>query len=106
MTAYDLYLESGPRRRKTMVHVLDLLGCVAVGTTTDEAIAATPQAIQTFRRFLYRHGEDIDPNAPFDTRVAEHLMEGDFIGNGSAYIPFGPAVRGARALRKPRGGGS
>lgn len=89
MTIYDLYLESGPRRRKTMVHVLDLLGCVAVGPTTDEAIAATPQAIQTFHRFLHRNGEDIDPNAPFDTRVAEHIMEGDFIGNGSPYILFG-----------------
>ena len=25
MSTYDLYLESGPRRRKTMGHVLDLL---------------------------------------------------------------------------------
>jgi hypothetical protein len=31
VTVHDLYLESGPKRRKTMVHVLDLLGCVAVG---------------------------------------------------------------------------
>ena len=73
MTTYDLYLESGPRRRKTMVHVLDLLGCVAVGPTTDDAIAATPEAIRAYRRFLCRHGEDIDPDAPFDTRVAEHI---------------------------------
>ncbi len=34
MTTYELYLESGPRRRKTMVHVLDLRGRVAAGRTT------------------------------------------------------------------------
>jgi len=90
MTAYGLYLESGPRRRKTMVHVLDVLGCVAVGPTTEEAIAATPEAIQAYRRFLHRHGENIDPGAPFDTRIVEHITEGDFIGNGSPYILFGP----------------
>ncbi len=30
MTVDALYLESGPGRRKTLVHVLDLLGCLAV----------------------------------------------------------------------------
>ena len=90
MITYDLSLESGPRRRKTMVHVLALLGCVAVGPTTDDAIAATPEAIRAYRRFLHRLGEDIDPSAPFDTRVAEHITKGDFIGNGSPSILFGP----------------
>lgn len=90
MTTYGLYLESGPRRRKTMVHVFDLLGCVAVGPTTDDAIDATPEAIRAFRRFLHRHGEKIDVDAPFDTRVAEHITEGSFIGNGSPYILFSP----------------
>jgi predicted RNase H-like HicB family nuclease len=90
VTIYDLYLESGPRRRKTMVHVLDLLGCVAVGPTTDEALAATPEAIAAFRRFLNRHGEAIDVDDPFETRIVEHVTEGYFIGNGSPYILFGP----------------
>ena len=45
MTTYALYLESGPRRRKTMVHALDLLGCVAVGPTTEDALAATPDEV-------------------------------------------------------------
>ncbi len=58
MTTYDLYRESGPLRRKTMVHVLDLPGCVAVGPTTEEAIAATSEAIRTYRRFLRRHGAE------------------------------------------------
>jgi predicted RNase H-like HicB family nuclease len=90
MITYDLYLESGPRRRKTMVHVLDLLGCVAVGPSTDEAVAATPEAIDGFRRFLHRSGEPIDPVAAFDTRIAEHVTTGSWMGNGSPYFSFGP----------------
>ncbi len=90
MTVYDLYLESGPLRRKTMVHVLDLLGCVAVGPTTEAALAATPDAIRAYRRFLNRHGELAAPDAPFETRVAEHITEGDWLGNGSPYLVFGP----------------
>jgi len=90
MTTYDLYLESGPRRRKTMVHVLDLLGCVAVGPITEEAIDAAPEAIRLFRRFLHRHGEPVGPDAPFDTRIAEHVTTGAWLGNGSPYVVFGP----------------
>ncbi|MGD9890752.1 MAG: type II toxin-antitoxin system HicB family antitoxin [Dehalococcoidia bacterium] len=90
MITYDLYLESGPRRRKTMVHVLDLLGCIAVGPTTEDAIAATPEAIACFRRFLHRSGEPIDREAVFDTRIAEHLTTGSWMGNGSPYFAFGP----------------
>ncbi len=89
-TSYDLYLESGPKRRKTMVHALDLLGCVAVGPTTDDALAATPEAIRAFLRFLRRHGEPVDPDAPFGTRVVEHATEGSWLGNGAPYLTFGP----------------
>jgi predicted RNase H-like HicB family nuclease len=90
MITYDLYLESGPRRRKTMVHVLDLLGCVAVGPTTEDAVAATPEAIDGFRRFLQRTGEPIDPGTAFGTRIAEHVTTGGWMGNGSPYFSFGP----------------
>ena len=89
-TIYDLYLESGPKRRKTMVHALDLLGCVAVGPTTEDALAATPDAIRAFLRFLQRHGEPADPDAPFETRIIEHVTEGDWLGNGSPYLLFAP----------------
>jgi predicted RNase H-like HicB family nuclease/uncharacterized damage-inducible protein DinB len=90
LTVYDLYLESGPRRRKTMVHVLDLLGCVAVGPTTEDAIAATPEAIGRFLSFLERHGEPGDPSVPFDMRIAEHVTQGQWLGNGSPYLAFAP----------------
>lgn len=91
-TTYDLYLESGPRYRTTMVHVLDpeLLGCVAVGPTTAAALAATPEAIRAFGRFLHRHGELVDTNEPFQTQVAEHITEGEMLGSGSPYLLFGP----------------
>jgi predicted RNase H-like HicB family nuclease/uncharacterized damage-inducible protein DinB len=88
MTTYALHLESGPKHRKTMVHVPALLGCVAVGPTTDEALAATPDAIRAYLRFLLRHAVVADPEAPFDVEVAEHITEGDWLGNGSPYVVF------------------
>ena len=86
MTRYDLYLESGPRRKKTMVHVLQLLGCIANGPTTDEALARTPDAINAFRRFLARHGEAIDLTEPIETQIAVHVTEGVWLGNGDPSI--------------------
>ena len=86
MLTYDLHLESGPQRRKTMVHVPQLLGCIANGPTTEAAVAATPEAIRAFRGFLHRHGEPLDPEQPFETRIAEHITEGGWLGNGSPYI--------------------
>jgi hypothetical protein len=89
---YALYLESGPKRRKTMVHVIELLGCVAVGPTTEEAIAATPEAISAFRRFLKRIGEDADPGEAFTTHVEEHVTEGTWLGNGDPYVIYAPEL--------------
>ena len=91
MAAYALYLESGPKHKKTMVHVLDLLGCVAVGPTTEAALDATPDTIRAYLRFLKRHGERVDPAAPISTRIAQHIAEtAIFIGQGSPYITFEP----------------
>jgi predicted RNase H-like HicB family nuclease len=87
---YALYLESGPKRRKTMVHVPQLLGCVAVGPTTEQAIEDTPEAISAYLRFLKRAGEDVDPDSKFTTHVEEHITEGTWLGNGDPYISFGP----------------
>jgi uncharacterized damage-inducible protein DinB/predicted RNase H-like HicB family nuclease len=77
---YALYLESGPQRKKTLVHVLDLLGCVVQGDTTDEAVTAAPDAIAAYHRYLRRHGEKIDETATIETRIAEHNTEGLFSG--------------------------
>lgn len=90
MTEYALYLESGPRQRKTMVHVLDLLGCIAQGPTTAEALAVTPEAIRAYLGFLARHGDDVDPRAPVSTVVAAHVMEGPWLGNGDPTPGFAP----------------
>jgi predicted RNase H-like HicB family nuclease len=90
MTLYSLYLESGPRRRKTMVHVLDLLGCIAQGPTTEAALEAIPAAIRAYLHFLRRHGEAVDAESAFTTVVAEHVMEGVWLGNGDPTPGFGP----------------
>ena len=90
MKEYALYLESGPRRRKTMVHVLDLLGCIAQGPTTEDALEATPGAIRAYLRFLQGHGQDIQPEGAFTTAVIEHIMEGPWLGNGNPAPGFGP----------------
>jgi predicted RNase H-like HicB family nuclease len=90
MTEYALYVESGPRRRKTQVHVLDLLGCVVQGPTTEETLAATPAAIRAYLRFVQRHGEAADPEAPFTTRLVAHVTEGSWIGNGDPIPGFAP----------------
>ena len=81
MKTYDLYVESGPKMRKTVVHVPALAGCSARGDTTDEALAAAPEAIGKFLRFLQRHGERVDGAAPFKTRVAAMMLAGGFLGS-------------------------
>ena len=80
---YALYLESGPQHKKTLLHVLDLLGCVVQGDTSESAIAAAPDAISAYRRFLERHGEKLDASAKIETRVAEHNTEGLFSGQAT-----------------------
>ncbi|MFC2031333.1 DinB family protein [Chloroflexota bacterium] len=87
---YSLYLESGPRRQKTMVHVLDLLGCIAQGPTTEAALEATPGAIRAYLSFLQGHDEQVEPDAAFSTVVVEHVMEGPWLGNGNPAPGFGP----------------
>lgn len=91
MTMYDLYLESGPMHKKTMVHVLSLPGCIANGPTTEAAVEATPEAIRAYLWFLKRHGESVQADGEIRTRVAEHFdRPAVFIGQGSPYIDFGP----------------
>lgn len=89
MTDYALYVESGPKHRKTMVHVLALLGCVQTGPTTEEAVAATPDAIRDFRRLLQTLGEPVDLREDVETHVALHVTEGyGWLGNGDPHIAW------------------
>jgi len=90
MIEYSLYLESGPRRQKTMVHLLDLLGCTTRGSTTEQALYAVPMAIHDFLSFLKVHGENTDPQAAFTTKIATHIMEGNWLGNGDPTSGFLP----------------
>jgi uncharacterized damage-inducible protein DinB/predicted RNase H-like HicB family nuclease len=95
VTTYALYAESGPQRKKTLVHVLDLLGCVVQADTTDEAIAAAPDTIRAFLRYLRRHGENVDPNEEIETRLAAHNTEGLFSGQApwpQDFKPLAPAA--------------
>jgi hypothetical protein len=64
VTVCRVFVESGPKRRKTMVHVTDLLGCIAQGPTTEDALEATPEAIHTFAAFSPR----TDSRAPTPVR--------------------------------------
>ncbi len=90
MAQYALYLESGPRRRKTMVHVLDLLGCIAQGPTTEAAQQAAPTAIGAYLHFLDRHGEAAKPEGKFTTAIAAHVTEGVWLGYGDPTPGFAP----------------
>jgi predicted RNase H-like HicB family nuclease/uncharacterized damage-inducible protein DinB len=101
MTTYALYLESGPQHKKTLAHVLDLLGCVVQGDTTDEAVAAAPDAIRAYLRYLHRHGEKVDPDEKSEIRIAEHNTEGLFSGQAiwpQDVKPLAPAAL-ARYIR-------
>jgi predicted RNase H-like HicB family nuclease/uncharacterized damage-inducible protein DinB len=90
MTEYALYLESGPKKRTTMVHVPDLLGCIARGPTTEAALEAAPEAIRAYKHFLERHGEAVNPDETFTTRIAAHVMEGSWLGYGDPAPGFAP----------------
>jgi hypothetical protein len=96
---YGLYLESGPKRRKTMVHALDLLGCVVMMPTTDEAVEEAPAAIRRYLEFLAAHGEDVDPGAPIETEIREHVTEGYFLGQGGAEFAWDERTMRAGEVR-------
>ena len=87
MKTYDLYLDSGPMRKKTFVHVPALVGCIARGDTTDAAIEHSPDAIRAYLKFLTGVGEDVDADAPIKIRVAEHVTDAPFPAGGSGFLP-------------------
>lgn len=80
---HDLYLESGPKRKKTLAHSMDLVGCVQQFPTTDDAIAGALEMVRTFLRFLARHGDSVDPEAALTTIVAVEDLSGGFLGTAA-----------------------
>lgn len=84
---YDLYLDSGPMKKKTYVHVPQLLGCIARGDASDAAVEHAPDAIRAFLAFCARAGERVDPDAAFRVRVAEHVTTNQWPGNGAGFLP-------------------
>lgn len=107
MTTYALYLESGPKRRTTMVHVFDPLGCCVAGPTTEAALEATPDAIRAYLAFLQQHGEGegVDPKTAFDLEVVQHVTEGPWLGYGDpqpGFVPDFPPLTEAELARHVR----
>jgi predicted RNase H-like HicB family nuclease len=82
VTTYDLYLQSGPMRKRTYIHVPALLGCIAQGETTGAAVEAAPDAIRAYLAFLARSGEAVDPGQAVEVRVVEENLDGGFLGSG------------------------
>ncbi|MCA1727347.1 MAG: hypothetical protein LC722_06785 [Actinobacteria bacterium] len=101
MARYDLLVESGPKRRKTMVHVPRLPGCCVMGPTTEEALEAAPAEIRAYLGWVRGHGEEVELSSEVQTRVVEHVTKGDFLGQGGATFTWdhrdltGPEVRAA-----------
>lgn len=87
MKTYDLYLDSGPMKKKTFVHVPALLGCIARGDTTDEAVERTPDAIRAFLAFIARHSEPVDPGEEFGVRLAHHTTDSQWPAMGIGFLP-------------------
>jgi len=80
VATYDLFLETGPQRKKSLVHVLALLGCVVDGKTAADAVENAPDAIRAYLRYLARHGERLDVDETIEVRVADENLEGMFSG--------------------------
>jgi predicted RNase H-like HicB family nuclease len=85
---FDVYLETGPKHRKTMSHVLSLAGTTAMGETTDVALDNTHAAIRERLEFLRRHGEEHPDPEPVELTVAEEDTTTGWLG--FAVGVFGP----------------
>jgi hypothetical protein len=66
------------------------LGCTVSGRTTEEAIALTPVAIQRFRSTISVPERTPLALEEIEWTVAEHVMEGDWLGYGDPTPGFRP----------------
>jgi predicted RNase H-like HicB family nuclease len=85
---FDVYLETGPKHRKSMTHVLSLAGTTATGETTEAAIENTRGAIRRRVAFLRRHGEQHPDPEPIELAIAEEDTTTGWLGY--ALGVFGP----------------
>jgi predicted RNase H-like HicB family nuclease len=90
MKEYGLYLESGPKMRKSMAHILNLLGCITRGVTTEQALSDTPDAIRKYLHFLSSSGEPVDPEEAFTLKTITHVIGGGWVGEGNPTLGFAP----------------
>ena len=81
---FDVYVETGPKHRKSMAHVLALPGTIASGNTLEEALENTRGAIRERVAFLRRHGEKPRDPEPIELVVAEEDTTTGFIGFAAA----------------------
>jgi uncharacterized damage-inducible protein DinB/predicted RNase H-like HicB family nuclease len=67
---------------RTWVQAPALPGFVSSGPTSDETIAAAPDAIRDFLRMLARHGEKVDADGPIEVDVQRHVTDNKWVGFG------------------------
>src|SRR5882724_1547351 len=77
---FDVYLETGPKHRKTMTHVPSLAGTTATGETTEIALDNTRAAIRERIAFLCRHGEEYADPEPIELNVGEEDTTTGWLG--------------------------
>ena len=81
---FDVYVETGPKHRKSMTHVLALPGTIASGDTLEQALDNTRAAILERVVFLRRHGDKPRNPEPIELVVAEEDTTTGFIGFAAA----------------------
>ncbi len=84
---FELYLESGPQRRKTWVYVPGMPGCSTVAATSGVAVEMARTAILERIDFLRRHGETLPDPEPIELVVADHIIERKVLGFGQLSFP-------------------
>lgn len=67
---------------RTWVQVPALPGCVFNRPTTDETVAAAPDSIQSFLRFLAGNGEEVDAEQAIEVAILRHVTDNKWVGFG------------------------
>ena len=97
---FELALETGPKHRKTMVHVLSLPGVTTMGPTTAEAVESTHLAIRERLDFLRGHGESASNAEPMDLVVTEEDTTSGWLGFGIAFFDWDARPIESEELRR------